>query len=134
MTSSRNLNSPIADGTLLIEEKTLLPEPSPHDSVAIGNGWARISNNLALEKKLTAAGWTFFYMAGTIRTNVLGFDRPRMIQTAVNRLLAGVTRQKCNCLEVDHITMRSFCGMPFVTVLAHSRHIQQERSYFNARA
>ena len=133
MASSRNLYSPIVDGTFLIEEKTLLPQPSPHDSVSIGNGWARISNALTFEKKLAAAGWTFFYMAGSIRANVLGFDRPRMIQTAVNRLLAAVTRQKCNCLEVDHITMRSFCGMPFVTVLAHSRHIQEERSFFTAR-
>ena len=66
--------------------------------------------------------------------NVAGFDRARMIQTAVNRLLAAVTRQKCNCLEVDHITMHSFCGIPFVTVLAHSRNIQQERSFFDARA
>jgi hypothetical protein len=134
MTSSRNLNSPLVDGAFLIEEKTLLPEPSPHDSVSIGNGWARISNNLAFQNKLAAAGWTFFYMAGTIRMNVVGFDRPRTIQTAVNRLLAAVIRQKCNCLEIDHITMRSFCGMPFVTVLAHSRHIQQERSFFKARA
>jgi len=134
MTSSRSLNSPIVDGTLLIQEKTLLPEPSPHDSVSMGNGWARISNNLAFKKKLSAAGWNFFYMAGTIRMNVVGFDRPRTIQTAVNRLLAAVTLQDCNCLEVDHIAMRSFWGMPFVTVSAHSRHIQQEHSFFNPRA
>src|ERR1700746_1583755 len=98
MASSKNLYSAIVDGTFLIEEKTLLPQPSPHDSVSIGNGWARISSPLTFEKKLAAAGWTFFYMAGSISANVLGFDRPKVIQTAVNRLLAAVTRQKCNCL------------------------------------
>jgi len=134
MNSSRNLDLPIVDGTFLIDEKTLLPEPSSNDSVSIGNGWARISYNLTFEKKLAAAGWTFFYMAGATRMNVIGFDRPRMIQTAVNRLLAAVTRQKCNCVEVDHVRIRSFCGMPFVTVLAHSRHIQQEPSFFKAGA
>jgi len=134
MTSPQDNNAPMVDGALLIAENTLLPEPSPQDSHSIGNGWARITNNVALEKKLAAAGWAFFYMAGTIRANVLGFERHRMIQTAVKRLLSKVAREKCNCMEIDHITMRSFCGLPFVTVLAHSRHIQQERSFCNARA
>jgi hypothetical protein len=133
MTSSRNLNAPIIDGTLLIEENTRLPEPSPGESLSFGNGWARIPNNLAFEKKLGAAGWTFFYMAGVLRATVLGFDRHRMIHNAVKRLLAAVALQGCNCLEVEHITMRSFCGMLSVTVLAHSRHVQQERFFFNAR-
>jgi hypothetical protein len=98
----------------------------------MGNGWSRITNNLSLEKKLAAAGWTFFYMAGTIRASVLGFERQRTLQTALKRLLAKVALEKRNCLEIDHITMRSFWGMPLVTVLAHSRHIQQERSFFKA--
>jgi hypothetical protein len=66
---------------------------------------------------LSFAPPVFFYMAGTIS---LGFGRQRMIQTTVKRLLAKVALEKCNCLEIDHITMRSFCGMPLVTVLAHS--------------
>lgn len=134
MTSSSNLKPLIVNGTFLIKEKTLLPAPSPHDTVSIGNGWARISNNIAFEKKLAAAGWTFLFMAGQIKTNVFGFDRARMLQTAVKRLLGAVTLQKCNCLAIEHITEGSFCGMPFVTVLAHCRHIQYERSFFNAGA
>jgi hypothetical protein len=131
MTSPRNNDPPFADGTLLIAENTLLPEPSPQDSRSIGNGWARITNNLVFEKKLAAAGWAFFYMAGTIRANVLGFKRHHLLETAVKRLLSKVSREKCNCLEIDHITTGSFCGLPFVTVLAHSRHIQ-ERAFGSA--
>ena len=134
MITTKDSNAPIIDGTLLIAENTLLPEPSAQDSHSIGNGWARITNNLALEKKLAAAGWSFFYMAGMIRASVFGFERNRMIQTAVKRLLSKVALEKCNCLEIDHISMDSFCGMPLVTVLGHSRHIQQERSFCNARA
>ena len=132
--TTKDSNAPIIDGTLLIAENTLLPEPSAQDSHSIGNGWARITNSPALEKKLAAAGWSFFYMAGTIRASVLGFERNGMIQTAVKRLLSKVALEKCNCLQIDHIAMGSFCGMPLVTVLGHSRHIQKQASVFQANA
>ena len=131
MNPSNNHNRLIIDGTLLIHENTSLPDPSPGDSVSIGSGWARIMNNHSLQKKIAASGWTFFYMAGAMRANVVGFDHNKSVRTAVGRLLAAVAQQKCNCLQIDQITMRSFCGIPFVNVLAHSRHIQQERSFFN---
>jgi hypothetical protein len=114
----------ISNGAILFEESTLLPEPSRLDSSATGNGWVRVANNLAFEKKLAAAGWTFFYMAGTIRENVFGFEPQTMIQTALKRLIVTTRLQKCNCLEIDRITMHSFWGMPYVSVSAHSRHIQ----------
>jgi hypothetical protein len=114
----------ISNGTILFEEGTLLPEPSRLDNGATRNGWVRVANNPVFEKKLAAAGWTFFYMAGTIRANGFGFERQSMIQTALNRLIATTRLQKCNCLEIDRITMRSFWGMPYVSVSAHSRHIQ----------
>jgi hypothetical protein len=130
--TSKNSNETIVKGTILIAENTHLPEPSTQDSRSIGNGWARVTNSLAFEKKLAAAGWAFFYMAGTIRVNVLGFDRHRMMQTAVKRLLSKVTLQKCNCLQIDHITSGSFCGLPLVTVLAHSRNVQQDSAFCSA--
>ena len=117
-------NLTISNGAILFEANTLLPEPSRLDSFATGNGWVRVANNLAFEKKLAAAGWTFFYMAGTIRANVFGFERQAMIQAALKRLIVTARLQKCNCLEIDRITMHSFWGMPYVSVSAHSRHIQ----------
>jgi hypothetical protein len=134
MTSQKNNIRPITEGSLLIEETTRLPDQSAQDSHSAGNGWACITNNTAFEKKLTTAGWTFFYMAGTMRARVFGFERQQMIQTAVKRLLARATLQECNCLEIDHIAMRSFWGMPIVTVLAHARHIQQQNSFIGAGA
>ena len=132
MTSLKGNDASIVGGTLLVQENTLLPKPSAQDTQSIGNGWARIRNNLAFKKKLAAAGWTFFYMAGSIRATALGFERSRMMRAAVRRVLATAALEKCNCLEIDHIMMRSFCGIPCVTVLAHSRHIQQARSFCTA--
>jgi len=36
-----------------------------------------------------------------------------------------VKRQNFNCLEVTGIVAKRFLGVPYATVSAHSRHIQQ---------
>ena len=84
-----------------------------------------------LEEKLSAAGWRFFLMAGAIKTIGFGFARRTMIQAALKRLIAAVKLQKCNCLEIDTIAMRSFLGMPYVCLSAHSRHIQSGLVFAN---
>jgi len=82
-------------------------------------------NFCELEKELASAGWTFFYMAGKITTTAFGFDRQKTVHTALKRLIASVRLQKCNCLEIDAVASRSFFGIPYVRVSAHSRHIQK---------
>jgi len=63
-------------------------------------------------------------MAGTIQTMGFGFARRTMIQAALKRLIAAVKLQKCNCLEIDAIATRSFLGLPYICLSAHSRHIR----------
>src|SRR5262245_27318547 len=82
------------------------------------------ADNTELEK-LASAGWTFFFMATTITTTAFGFSRPRMLDAALARLMAAVTLQKCNCVEIDDISVRSFLGIPYVRISAHPRHIQK---------
>jgi hypothetical protein len=118
----------IIPGAILIEKGTLLPEPLRLESESSAEGWAPVANHLdghQLEQRLSAAGWTFFYMAGAITRTAFGFDRAKMIHVALKRLIASVTLQKCNCLEIDEVQTHSFMGMPYVTVSAHSRHIQK---------
>jgi len=134
MTYQKDNGRTINPGAMLVGESALLPEPVAQDSHSMGNGWACITNNAAFENKVAAAGWAFFYMAGTMRARVFGFDHQRMIQNAVKQLLASAVLQKCNCLEIDQIVTGSFCGVPSVTVLAHSRHIQPQHSFYSAIA
>jgi len=118
----------ITPGAILIEKGTLLPEPLQLETESHASGWAGVTNNLdghQIEKALSTAGWTFFYMAGAIKTTAFGFDRARMIHAALKRLIANVRRQKCNCLQIDEVEMHWFLGMPYVSVSAHSRHIQK---------
>jgi hypothetical protein len=120
-------NQTISAGTILIEQSTLLPATLGLESGSTESGWASLLNHPdrhQLEEKLSAAGWRFFLMAGAIKTIGFGFAKRTMIQAALKRLIATVKLQDCNCLEIDAIAMRSFLGLPYVCLSAHSRHIQ----------
>ena len=120
-------NQTISAGTILIERSTLLPGTLGLESGSTESGWSSLLNHPdrhQLEEKLSTAGWRFFLMAGTIKTIGFGFARRTMIQAALKRLITAVKLQKCNCLEIDAIATRSFLGLPYVCLSAHSRHIQ----------
>jgi hypothetical protein len=122
----------ITPGTILIEKGTLLPDPLRLETASHASGWAPVTNHLdgrELGKKLDAAGWTFFYMAEEIRSTAFGFNRQNRTDAALKRLITNVRMQKCNCLEIDDVETHSFLGMPFVSVSAHSRHIQKGATF-----
>lgn len=113
---------------MLLEKSAHLPKYVRLGSDEAESGWAWVANNLdrrQLEKTLATEGWTFFYMAGTIKATAFGFDREQMIHTALKRLIAKVRLQKCNCLEIDEVAATSLFGMPYVSVFGHSRHIKK---------
>ena len=118
----------ITPGAILIRTGTPLPEPLRLGTDTQATGWASVVNALdshELEHSLSTDGWTFFYMAGAIRTTSFGFDRAKIIHAALGRLLATVKLKGCNCLEVDDITSHSFLGVPYVSVSGHSRNVQK---------
>lgn len=119
----------IAPGSILIKSGTLLPNTLGLDSSLTAAGWTSVAKNLdvhQLAKALTTAGWTFFFMAGTIRRIAFGFQRQKTIAAALKSVLAAVKLQSCNCLEIDTVAMHSFLGVPYASVSAHSRHIQEQ--------
>jgi hypothetical protein len=118
----------IKTGTLLMEKGTPIPQFFSIGTESYPNSWMRATTNRnfpELEKELLSAGWTFFYQAGEIRTIGIGFDKKKRIDAALRRLMANVTLQKCNCLEIDKVSARSFLGVPYVSVSAHSRRLQK---------
>jgi len=117
----------ISPGSILIKNGTLLPEPLGLASNSASLGWSSTANHLdgsQLKKALDTAGWTFFYMAGAIRRIAWGFEKQQMTGRALKSVLAAGLA-KCNCFEVDDVTMHSFLGMQWVSVSGHSRHIQE---------
>lgn len=50
---------------------------------------------------------------------------PKKLQNAVSQIPKKVTHQHFNSLQVTGIVAGHFLGVPYVTVSAHSRHIEQ---------
>jgi hypothetical protein len=120
------MDTTIKTGSLLIEDGTVLPDSMQFKSTPYSSGWTSLTDlgRRSLEKELDQAGWTFFYMAGRIKTSAFGFDEQKRMRTAVERAMRDVQSQNCNCLEIGQVTAKSFLGVPYVSLSAHSRHIQ----------
>lgn len=81
-------------------------------------------DGFALERKIHVAGWSFFFMAAEAKAMFFGRPGTTKIRNAVRRILAKLTPQGFNCLEVTGIVEKRFWGMRYATVSAHARHIQ----------
>ena len=119
-------------GTILIQDGTPTPGGMVVTTQHYLSGWSFIINftSAQLGRAFENAGWTFFYMAGELRTSGFGFNEKSRTDRAVTHLIDAVKRQHCNCLEIDKIRLRSFLGLPYTSVVAHARHIQRSRSFY----
>ncbi len=85
----------------------------------------KVLDGFTLDRKIHAAGWNFFFMAAEVKVMFFGSGGAAKIQNALKRLLGKVKEQQFNGLEVTQIVASRFLGVPYVTVSAHSRHMQQ---------
>jgi len=116
----------ITAGSILIEEGTHLPNSVSLRNESHSNGWTAVNGARAIfEKEIQEAGWTFFFMAGEIKTTVFGFDMQKSLGTALNRLAANAKSRHCNSIEITQVTGKSFLKLPYVSVSAHARHLQK---------
>ncbi len=123
----------IRPGTMLIEDGTLTPESLVLGTEPYSGDWSFIlkSTSDQLDKELERARWTFFYMAGEIRSTAFGFKDQSRTLRALTHVIEAVKLQNCNCLEIDQIRQRSFLGLSYTSVGAHARHIQKSRIFRN---
>src|ERR1022692_4198526 len=121
----------ITAGSILIEEGTHLPNSLLLQSESCSNGWASVKNaRSTLEKEIQEAGWTFFFMAGEIRSTVFGFDKQKTLRAALKRLIANVKSHNCNSIEITQVTGDSFLKVPYVNKTNnHISQLQQYRDY-----
>ena len=121
----------IKTGTILVERNASMPESLLLEGNSYSNGWRSVSNlDLnQLDVAIHTAGWTFFFMAGEIKITAFGFDKERAVRRAVKRVITNVELHKCNCVEFTEVSAKSFLGMPYVNVSAHSRHIQESSAF-----
>jgi len=114
-------------GTILIKERPLITQLLGLQSEPCSGNWRVVQglDGFALDRKIHAAGWNFFFMAAEVKVMFLGALGTKKIQKALKRILAKVRHQNFNGLEVTGIVAKRFLGVPYATVSAHSRHIQQ---------
>jgi hypothetical protein len=120
----------IERGAIFVQDNAFLPKTLHLESKTEHGGWARVANQMngaQLETTLTAAGWTSFYLAGSIQTTVFGFDRQKMASEALKRLIVNMSVDRCNCLEIDEVTTHSWLGLPYLRLLSHARQIQEKK-------
>jgi hypothetical protein len=113
-------------GSILLTNGSTMPASMVVETDSYSSGWRMLRGvtRQTMEKGIQCAGWTFFFLAGTLRSTVFGFDREKSLVRAVRRLLAILDTNHHNCLEIDGILRCSFLGVPYVTVSAHERHVQ----------
>ena len=123
-------------GTVLINDSPLMTQLFGLDSEVYSGDWSVVMklDGVALDRTINAAGWTFFFMAPEVKAMFLGAVGARKVQNALMSIFTKVKRERFNGLEVTGIVAKRFLGVPYATVSAHSRHIQQSSRLDDASA
>src|SRR5579863_3684662 len=97
-------------GTILMKEWPGMTQLLGLESEPCSGEWSRLKvlDVFALDRKIHAAGWSFFFMAAEVKVMFLGSLGAAKIQNAVERILEKVKRQQFNGLEVTQIVARRF--------------------------
>jgi hypothetical protein len=113
--------------TILITDGALLPESLMLESAPYGYGWRLVKNldSNGLDQIISQAGWNFFYIAGLIETKAFGSDEKKTTRKAIKRIIANLKSKNLNYLEITRVTAKQSLGLLYVSVSAHSRHIQE---------
>src|SRR5438876_10799009 len=121
--------STIQVGTIVMKMKewSLMTQLLGLESEPCSGNWSLVKalDSFALDRRIHAAGWNFFFMAAEVKVMFLGAVGAKKIQNALVRILGKVKQQHFNGFEVTGIVAKRFLGLRYATVSAHSRHIQQ---------
>ena len=114
-------------GTILIEDRPLILRALELESKPYSGTWGVLQSftSSSLNQKVRGAGWNCFFLAAEVKATVFGSLAAKSVRRALKQIFAKVRKPDFNCLEVTMIVENSFLGMPYTTVCAHSRHIQQ---------
>jgi len=120
------MSNEIQAGTVLVQQSALLDSLGTQGE-NYSDQWCSLGTieSAELDRKLRAAGWNFFFVADELRTIVPPCGGERTLRAGVKRLLARTEAQQFNCMQLSNILRERFLGIPFLSVVAHARHVQQ---------
>jgi len=108
----------IQAGTMMVHQSAVL-QAREAESEPYCRGWRSLGilESSTLDRKVRAAGWSLFFMAGELRAVVPAWGGQNTLRRGVKRLLVQTRLQHFNCLEVSH-TQET---LPRHSVCVHSR-------------
>lgn len=114
-------------GTILINEIPLIAQVIQLETELFSGSWRIVKpyDTFTLDRNIQAAGWNFFFMVEEVKIMFLGSLEAKKIEKALKGILRKVAKRDFNAIEVTGIVTRHFLRVPYTTVTAHSRHIQQ---------
>jgi hypothetical protein len=114
-------------GSILIGKLPTIAQVLGLESEPYCGSWSlvKVPDGFAIDRKIHAAGWNFFFMASEVKVMFFGAVGVKKIENALRRILGKVRQANFNGLEVTEIVAKHFLGVPYATVAAHSRHVQQ---------
>jgi hypothetical protein len=120
------MSATVQVGTILVKEWPGMAQLFQLESEPYSGNWSLVKtlDGAPLDRKIRAAGWNLFFMAAEVKVMFYGVPGAAKIQNALGRILAKVKTKHFNGLEVTGIVARHFLGVPYVSVSAHSRHMQ----------
>jgi len=129
----RKMSETLTTGTLLIEEGVVFPESLQIESDPYSNGWRIVKelDGYGLDRTMSRAGWTCFYMANEISASAVALNREKSLSKALNQILTKLKLERFNSLEITQVATKRFLGLAHTTVSAHARHIQESMFLFD---
>jgi hypothetical protein len=123
----RAVASSIKTGAVMIREGVLLPECAHIETLSYSAGWRSVvdGDSFAIDRKLRAAGWQFFFVAGELKVIQPGWGAST-IRKGVDRILAKGGKRNLNSMEITQVGAARFLGIPYVSIRAISYHIQKQ--------
>jgi hypothetical protein len=117
----------IKAGSILITEGIFLPESLLFEREYCAHGWILVKNldSYGMKQLVSKAGWSFLYMAGEFKARIFGSDEEKTRHKAIRQVLANMRSKKFNCMEITRIATKRFLGLPYVSVQARPRQIQE---------
>jgi hypothetical protein len=114
-------------GTVLLQDGVVAPHSVWMTKETFCSGWQAIANMNGddLDRQIRAENWNFIFVAGSLRGSSWGSWTNVAVRCAAIRVLRRAKLAKFNGFEITGIQKRTFLGFHYVTVIGHSRHLQQ---------
>jgi hypothetical protein len=114
-------------GSILLEKPLTGTSLCDVKSQLYWGNWALLeaSDSGSFDSTVRESGWNFFFMAEELKASFYGAPQAKKVAKAVKRIMAEMRPQNFNGLEITGIVAKRFLGIPYATVSAHPRHLQQ---------